>query len=510
MAPDPQTARLAKFPDLKAKTRNTLLGGEAGTQFDLGERLFAAYADGDVLDYGEFTARDYTTMLSRDGQAQAIESVLTLPLRQANYAITPAKHDQGEAEFVRSVLMAPATAGGMKTPFGVVIGQMTSAQIYKKAFFEKVWERRESDGKIVYAKLAYRPPATCELKRDAQTADEDGFRQQVWLYGGELRTRNQKIPGWVDIPKIRSYVYIHGKHRAPLTGTSEMEICLWCYRTKLKLIFLWLQYLEQQSLPKMLIYGQNQRQATAMADDIASMRASGIAAFERPPQGAKTFELLESSGKGADQFNEALSFLETWQTSSVLAGFIGLSSLASLGRGSLALSQDQSSFYLKSRQAVSAEMCESFTHHVIAPLVTLNFGPDAAYPRLTSGPLTDDSEASLVTLFQELAVAPSLRIPDGILDLITERLASVLNLDQDLVTQIIQQGAKDRATQAVAAAPPGMPKTAAAGIGQLAGATAAATKLARAAVKASGKQPLPEDLNAPYTPPPQSGTGPPK
>ena len=38
----------------------------------------------------------------------------------------------------------------------------------------------------------------------------------------------------------------------------------------------------------------------------------------------------------------------------VLAGFMGLSSLASLGRGSLALSQDQSAFFLKSRQAVTA------------------------------------------------------------------------------------------------------------------------------------------------------------
>src|SRR5581483_11047357 len=459
-----EPAEVIRLPDLKPKTRNELLKGELGTQFDLHERIFAYAGGTDVLDYGEITSRDMTVMLQRDGTAASLESVLTLPLRQADYTITPAKGDSGEAEFARSVLMEPSTSGGMKIPFGVIISQMTAAQIYKKAFFEKCWEINDQ-GKVVYDKLAFRPPATCELKRDPKTGAEDGFRQQVWQFGPQIT--KQQIPGYVDIPKVKSYVYIHGKHRAPLTGTSELELSYWCYRTKLKLLFLWYQYLENQSLPKVVVYGQNQKQANAHADDIASLRQSGIVAFERPPDGSKKFEILESSGKGADQFNQALTFLETWQTSSVLAGFVGLSSLASLGRGSLALSQDQSSFFLKSRQAISTEMTESFTHHVIAPLITLNYGKGAAYPKLTSGPLTDDSEASLVTLFQALAVAPSLRIPDGILDLITERLASVLNLDEDAVAQIVEQGAKDREAQAAAMPPPGMAPAQAGAIGKL-------------------------------------------
>src|ERR1039458_9624147 len=167
------------------------------------------------------------TMLTRDGQAAAIEAVLTLPIRQASRAIEAGKDDNGEAEFCRSVLMTPATGGGMKTPLQDVIGQVTSAQTYKKAFFEKCFDVRESDGKIVYDKLAFRPTATCELKRNDQTAAEDGFRQQVWLFGGELTTKRQKVPGYVDIPKIRSFVYINGKHRAPLAGTSELDLTYW-------------------------------------------------------------------------------------------------------------------------------------------------------------------------------------------------------------------------------------------------------------------------------------------
>ena len=440
-------------------------------------------------------------MLTRDGQAAAIEAVLTLPIRQASRAIEAGKDDNGEAEFCRSVLMTPATGGGMKTPLQDVIGQVTSAQTYKKAFFEKVWDVRDTDGKIVYEKLAFRPTATCELKRNAQTAAEDGFRQQVWLFGGELTTKRQKVPGYVDIPRIRSFVYINGKHRNPLVGTSELDLTFWCYTTKLKLIFLWLQFLEQQSLPKVVVYGQDQREASAKADDIASMRASGVVGFQRPPPGMKTFEILSSDGKGASQFNDALSFLETWQTSSVLAGFMGLSSLASLGRGSLALSQDQSAFFLKSRQAVTAEMETALTHDVLAPLVTLNFGPGASYPSFKFGALTDESDSALVTLFQAMSVAPALQVPTGILDIITMRLATYLDLDVSAVEQIVQQGAKDRAAQATATAPPGVPPKVAAGIGSLAGGVNAATAIYNKAVKDASQAPLPEDMNQPYSVP---------
>jgi hypothetical protein len=500
---DSQNARLLKFPDLAPGKRRQLLAPEQGTQYDSYDRMFASWSGGSVLDVGEWTARDLEQMLVRDGQAAAIEAVITLPIRQASRAIEKGKGDSGEAEFCRSVLMEPHTGGGMKTPLQDVIGQLTSAQTFKKAFFEKVWDIRDSDGKIVYDKLAFRPAATCEQKRNAVTAAEEGFLQRAWSFGAldsGITRKESKYPGYREITQVRSWVYINGKHRKPLIGTSELDLCYWAYSTKLKLIFLWLQFLEQQSLPKVIMYGQSAREANAHADDLASMRASGVMGMERPPQGAKSYDLVESSGKGADQFSAALSFLETWQVSSVLAGFTGLASLASLGRGSLALSQDQSAFFLKSRQAVTAEMETAITHDVLAPLVTLNFGPGAAYPTFRFGALTDESDTALVGLFQAMSVAPSLQVPAGILDIITTRLATFLNLDVSAVEQIIQQGAKDRAAQAPAAAP-GMPPQAASQLGSLAGGVDAAHKIAQQALKESNAAPLPEDMSQPFSVP---------
>jgi hypothetical protein len=75
------------------------------------------------------------TMLSRNGMCAAIEQVLTLPIRGAPYTIEPAKGDKGEAEFVQSVMMTPDHDGGMKTPISELVGQITSAQIFRRAFF---------------------------------------------------------------------------------------------------------------------------------------------------------------------------------------------------------------------------------------------------------------------------------------------------------------------------------------------------------------------------------------
>jgi len=501
VAPDPQKARIVAFPDLKPATRRDLMRGEVGTEFDIGQNMFGLFGQsGDVFDYGQILARDFSVMLERDGQAAALEAVLTLPIRQASRAIEPGKHDAGEAELCHSVLFAPQTSGGMKTPLQEVVGQITSAQVYRKSFHEKVFDIRDKDGAVVYDKLAFRPAATCELKRNAQTGELDGYRQQKWLWGGQVITRKQsETPGYVDISRIRSLVHINGKHRQPLTGTSELELCHWCYRTKTKILWLWMNFLESQSLPKVVVYGQDQREANAKADDIASLRSSGVVGFARDPQGAKSFEVLESGGsKGATQFADALSFLETWQTASVLAGFTGLSSLAAMGRGSLALSQDQSAFFLKSRQAISLEIAESITHEVIAPLVTLNFGPGASYPRFEFGALTDEAGGLLVGLFQAMAVAPALTVPTGILDIITERVATYLNLDVSAVTEIVQQAAKDREAQATATAPPGMPAQSAGQLGHLAGGVSAAAAIAKQALAQAGNAPMPENMAQPY------------
>jgi hypothetical protein len=134
-------AKVITFPDLPPKGspgnggKGALMGPELGTGFDQAQRLFAYYGSGDVFDYGEFSARDYKQMLARNGTASALELVLTLPIREADFSIEPGKGDSGECDFIRSVLMTPDTEGGMATPMTTLLGQITSGQLYRRAFF---------------------------------------------------------------------------------------------------------------------------------------------------------------------------------------------------------------------------------------------------------------------------------------------------------------------------------------------------------------------------------------
>jgi hypothetical protein len=512
----PGGGNVVEFPDIAPPGskpyggKRILMGPEIGTGFDWGQRLFAYYGEGDVFDYGEWGARDMKVMFSRDGICNAVQLVLTLPIRQADYQIQPGKGDKGEADFISSVIMSPDTEGGMKTPLHELVGQITTAQIYRRSFFEKVFKVRDDDDKIIYDKIAYRPPATCQARYNDRSGEQNGFRQQVWLFGGNLAAaKHQKVPGYVDIPRVRSYIYTHGKHLEPLTGVSEMEVSYWCYQTKMKLLYLWYHFLENQALPRTVVYGNDQPEANARADDVAALKSSGVVGMIRPSENGKAFEVLESGGDGGKFFMEAMSFLEGWQTHSVLAGFMALTGSATGGKGSYALSQDQSSFYLKSRQGVAQEIAESISYDVIRPLVILNFGSKGVFPSFKFGPLEDEQVQALLTMFQTMAAAPVLHIPLPVFDLITERMASILQLDVDQVHQALISTASQRADQLAGNPPPGMPPEAAGQLGALQGMTGAAMGIAQHAAAQNGgaglRPPPPAGAQRGALPPPSSG-----
>lgn len=446
-------------------------------------------------------------MLSRDGVCGALENVLTLPIRQADFSIEKGLGDNGEAAFCRGVLLTSDTEGGMRTPASELIGQVCTAQIFKRSFFEKTFKIRPDDGRIIYDKIAYRPPATCQARYNDRSGEPNGFRQQVWLFGGNLMLNNtQKVPGYVDIPKVRSYIYTHGKNRQPLTGVSEMEIAYFCYQTKLKIIFLWLNFLESQSMPRLIVYGNDQPEATRNADDISQLKASGIVGLPHPIAGQKMFESIQSPDAGAF-FTDALNFLENWQIMSVLAGFLGLTGMATAGRGSYSLSQDQSDFFLKSRQAVAKEIAESISYDVLRPLVMLNFGAGAAFPKAVFGPLQDEQVQLLMTLFGQIAAAPALHIPIQVVDLLTERMASVLQLDVDQVHKALKETMSQRAEQMAGNPPPGMPPDVAGSLGAMSGLASAGTQIAQQAAGRGGVNVPPPPAGPPSPPPVPSSLG---
>jgi hypothetical protein len=489
--PTTQADLLDSLPKLSKKQKNALLQGETGTAFDLYTRMFASFRDGDVFETGEWRARDLDQMFRRDGDAVMIESALTLPLRSATYNFTPAKGDTGELELVQEQLFTPPEAGGIDPDLQTIIGQMSGASYYRKAFFEKEYDWPGGDT-VYLRKLSWRPPATCEIKRNERTAQFDGFRQRAWWFASTPKeiASSKNWTGYIDIPKVRAFVFIHGVHRQPLTGTSDMDVIYWAYKQKQKILFLWFQFLEQQSLPKIAAYGPDPDSANQIAEAIASMKASGVAGFQRPPQGGKLFDIIASSGAGAQQFQSALQFLQSYQSRSVLAGFLELGNAAALGRGSYALAESQSDFFLQHREAVKKEMCSQFTRDVTAPLCILNkWGSDAKIPRLTAAPLSQTDSAQIISVLTAGMAAPQMNIPFEFLDLVAEKVGTIFDLPTDKVQAVLQNAAAFRAKQealksAQGAGPVGQ------GAAKIAGTAQAASKIASMA--GAGERPLPK------------------
>ena len=465
------------------------LGVEDGTTFGFFDRWnLGTTPEGYVTDLSDWEARDMHEMLTKDYKAQQIESVLTLPLVSAEWTIADAKGDKGEAEWLRNYWDADVLSGGCRTSLDQIISLMTSAFYYRRAYFEKVFRKGTGQfaGKIVYDDLAWRPQTTCRLIRDPRNGTFRGFEQEAYYLGPEISTP-AKWP--IQIPVNRSFVYTHGTRRDPLNGTSDLEVAFWAWKTKQKVLMLWFQFLQGVSLPRIVVKAQDQTTASAVAREIARMKASGVLPVSVPGgPDSVGIETLDASGKGAEQFLGAIKWLDQAATQSVLAGFLDLTDAAANGSGSFALSKDASSFFLQSLEAKAREMEDQIRRQVFAPLIYHNFGPGAAVPKLVFEPLNTIDKATAVELLkQAMAAPPGGPVPTGFIAELAGQVAGYLGLDSDEARDSFKKSFDAAAAQAQAKALAEQGGASASGqaVAGLAGATKAAADAIRAGVHPS-------------------------
>lgn len=420
--------------------------GEVGTSFDY-QTPFGGWMDGNVyLPQEEPLLRDYQHMLDTDGTAASLEKMMSQPIVQAPWSIEPAQGDNGEAQFIYDALTALPHQGGPLTTIETLVRQMTSAFVNKRAFFEKVYKIND-DNKVVYHKIAYRPPETCELALDARTAEPRGFRQFPLFFpggvsqsgiAGALPSPDFRAPqsNWLMIPPERAFVYIHGSWRDPLMGWSSMKVPYYVYLAKRKVRWLWYQYLDQTALPKTLVQNQDEIQARNDARKVATLRSRSVLAL-----GADTIVTsYESSGitsQGSEQYQKAVHYLDSEMLNSILLGFMGLTAAASTGRGSYAMEGQMEKWFMKDRQATALDMARQITNEVIGPLIAYNFGIKASVPRFKFGPMNDDDTTNVMDMFAKIIV-PGVQVPIEFYDELVSRVSTILNLDPGKVAKEIE------------------------------------------------------------------------
>lgn len=450
----------------RRRTARQLMGAPVGSPFSPWERLFIGFNDNTVFEYGQFDVVAVETMLGRSGKARGTEQVLTLPIRSANYKLIALKEDAGEKAFVQKWLddFLPN-----------LIDQCTTAVSYKRAFFECTWtmvddEDRPDQKTIIYDAIEWRPPSGCEAGFNPKTGRYKGFRQRIVPVGGIFPGANDKgdlaavMPGYVVVEPQRAFIYVHGAYRNPIHGISDLEVSLWCYETQQKILFLWFQFLENQALPKTIVYGDDIDQAAERVQELAALKSSGLLGLTKPEPGSKAFEILESSGVGAHQFYQAITYLEAQMTASVLAGFTDLPQAAVQGTGSYALSADQSEFFLASRQAVADEIGNAIRDGIIKPLVVQNFGPDASIPKLEIGPLSSAYLERALTMLQDVVRSRYSNVPRDFVDQLVVHVATFLGIDPVKVAEAIKADFEAAQGNIAAAKAAGIPLDPASGL----------------------------------------------
>ncbi len=400
------------------------VGQELGSVLSWADSMFTDYLDPSMGTVAWWEAKDYANMLRTESQARKVEMVLTLPIIGAPSAIRPGKGDKGECEWVTEQLTRPANAGGMSTPLRLVVAQATSSFTYRVASFEKVWKVTDG-GKVTYDKLAFRPAVNTRVLRDKKTGAYRGLQQDP-PYGGADP---------VKIKPALSFAHVHGQHRSPVLGSSDMEIPLVCWKAKQKLRFLWFLFLELHAQPR-VAFSDTRENATGhentkdAARKFTQLRGGGAVAL--PPGVAGN--VLETSGHAAELYREALNYLDSEMTGQVLAQFADLAAAANTGTGSFALSRDQSDFYMQSRRYAAQELEDTFTNFVLADLVRHNFGPKAACPTFTIGPLVTPELATLMPLLEKVGNS----LPADFVAFIVESTATAMNMPADRVAALVK------------------------------------------------------------------------
>lgn len=440
-----------------------------------------------ATDLADWEARDMHEMLTKDYKAQQMERVLALPITSAEYAIQPDVDDNGEAEWLKSFWSTDPFNGGCESSLDQIIGLCTSAFYYRRAYFEKVFAKGTGrfQGKIVYRDVAFRPQNTCRILRDKKTGKRLGFEQEAYYLGAEI-SRPQKWP--IQILNNRAFVYTHGTRKDPLNGTSDMEVAYWAWKTKQKILMLWFQFLQGVSLPRITVKANDLTTAQGIANEIARMKGSGVLPLAVPggPQSVAV-ETLDASGKGSEQFHQAINWLDTAATDSILAGFLNLTGAANMSHfgGSYALSKDASDFFLQQVEAKAREIEDQIRRELFAPLIFANFGPNAAVPRLVFEPLNDiDKESAIELLKAAIAAPPGGPIPTSFISELAGQVATYLGMDGEAARDEFKQSFDAAAAQAQAQAVAQHGPAGASPTGQAVAGMAGAVGAAAAAVKA--------------------------
>ena len=327
-------------------------------------------------------------MRRTDAAVKAAENAVKVPLLASDWSIdTKAGDAKGEEirEFIENSLFNLENRSWKD-----LLREMLTYLSFGYAVFEIILD--VVDGMVVLQDLSPRVQASIERW---ETEDGSlGVTQQILNDSGLSRA---------SIPAEKLLILTNDKEGDDLTGQSIFRSAYRSYFMKTNLYKIqgiqaerWGVGLPVIEMAEDLAFGEDEKDK---AEEMARNIRANQKAYAVMPPGYKLNILTPSGNPIGDSIEKAIDHHNRQIVLSILAQFL---MLGGDGTGSLALSKDQSSFFLKVLDDKASYLAEQINKRVIKPLVDLNFGEQEYYPELTYSPLGDTDLEQMSKVVSEL------------------------------------------------------------------------------------------------------------
>jgi hypothetical protein len=326
-----------------------------------------------------------------ESQLSSVLAAVVLPIQSTRWFLD---QDGADAEVMALVSediglddVGP-TGGGGRFSFLEHLRLALTMVPFGHSFFEQVYFY-DANGRARLRKLGWRPP------RSIQRIDvgADGGLTSIQQFGCD------------PIPVNRLVAYVRDREGAAWEGRSILRAAYGPWKMKQELV-------KAQAVGAVRIAtGVPIYEASPPVemDDPEEAKAASDAEIEFGEDLISDLRAGERSGSaiphdadvrwiGVDgavpDLEKIIRYYDEQMSRVALQHFLGLGSET----GSWALGDSFKQFYMMNENGLSGSICDTFTNHVIADSVALNFGPDARVPRLRCDPIGSEHPATAEAL----------------------------------------------------------------------------------------------------------------
>ena len=411
-------------PRLNAETRSVSVkergaggvrqtGGEAGEVGFTGT-IFAAGRIYDDYNHDLQWPRSidtYDRMRRSDTQVQAIETVISQPIRTVRYYVQPADDSADAHDAADLVERNLLRSEWMSHTWDDLLRQALTSVMLGFAIFEKVVE--EHEGQLVYRKLAPRHPRTLYKWAFDDAGGVNGIIQQGQVDGKFITT--DLIPS----DKLLRFTY-----REEFGNPEGFPLCRPMYRD-------W--HFKDAALRIAGIGIERDWVGTPLGKSPAGASEKDRQDFLAGIQKLTTHEnsgMVLPNGYELDSFHggtksgEITAFIDARDMAMSRCALAAFLNIVGQQRGSSALSADQAQFFLLASEAHADWLCSIINQHAVRPLCDWNWPGLREYPRICHAALGSVLQPTpiahaLAALVNKSLITPDLTIEDAVREMMS-------------------------------------------------------------------------------------------